>query len=111
MERVMGIEPTRLAWEARALPLSYTRVKAILIIHWPFLKVNSKATAAYPDLMCRQRSTSESGLAYFEITLKLTFDALQGIIDRLNMTFQVNGDLLIRFAFKVKSKHFPLEFA
>ncbi len=26
MERVMGIEPTRLAWEARALPLSYTRL-------------------------------------------------------------------------------------
>jgi hypothetical protein len=26
MERVMGIEPTRLAWKARALPLSYTRV-------------------------------------------------------------------------------------
>src|SRR3989338_4075546 len=25
-ERVMGIEPTSLAWEARALPLSYTRV-------------------------------------------------------------------------------------
>jgi hypothetical protein len=25
MERVMGIEPTSLAWEARALPLSYTR--------------------------------------------------------------------------------------
>ena len=25
MERVMGIEPTRLAWKARALPLSYTR--------------------------------------------------------------------------------------
>ena len=30
MERVMGIEPTLLAWEARALPLSYTRVQALL---------------------------------------------------------------------------------
>ena len=26
MERVKGIEPSRLAWKARALPLSYTRV-------------------------------------------------------------------------------------
>ena len=26
LERVMGIEPTRLAWKARALPLSYTRL-------------------------------------------------------------------------------------
>ena len=26
MERVMGIEPTYLAWKARALPLSYTRI-------------------------------------------------------------------------------------
>ncbi len=25
MERVRGIEPPSLAWEARALPLSYTR--------------------------------------------------------------------------------------
>jgi hypothetical protein len=25
MERVMGIEPTSVAWEATALPLSYTR--------------------------------------------------------------------------------------
>ena len=25
LERVMGIEPTQLAWKARALPLSYTR--------------------------------------------------------------------------------------
>jgi hypothetical protein len=25
LERVMGIEPTLLAWEASALPLSYTR--------------------------------------------------------------------------------------
>ena len=25
MERVMGIEPTSLAWKAAALPLSYTR--------------------------------------------------------------------------------------
>jgi hypothetical protein len=26
MERVKGIEPSRLAWKARALPLSYTRM-------------------------------------------------------------------------------------
>jgi hypothetical protein len=26
VERVMGIEPTYLAWKARALPLSYTRL-------------------------------------------------------------------------------------
>ena len=26
MERVMGIGPTQLAWKARALPLSYTRM-------------------------------------------------------------------------------------
>ncbi len=27
MERAMGIEPTWLAWKARALPLSYARVR------------------------------------------------------------------------------------
>ena len=26
MERVMGIEPTLFAWEAKVLPLNYTRV-------------------------------------------------------------------------------------
>jgi hypothetical protein len=31
MERVVGIEPTWLAWKARTLPLSYTR--NYLIIH------------------------------------------------------------------------------
>ena len=27
MERVMGVEPTWLAWKARTLPLSYTRLR------------------------------------------------------------------------------------
>ena len=27
MERVMGIEPTSLAWKAKVLPLNYTRIK------------------------------------------------------------------------------------
>lgn len=31
VERVMGIEPTLLAWEAKVLPLNYTRYLAILI--------------------------------------------------------------------------------
>ena len=26
LEQVMGIEPTRLAWKARVLPLNYTRM-------------------------------------------------------------------------------------
>ena len=30
MERVKGIEPSSVAWEATALPLSYTRVAAIM---------------------------------------------------------------------------------
>ena len=29
LERVMGIEPTQLAWKARTLPLSYTRMLTI----------------------------------------------------------------------------------
>jgi hypothetical protein len=29
LERVKGIEPSSLAWEAKALPLSYTRAGAI----------------------------------------------------------------------------------
>ena len=31
MERVKGIEPSQLAWKARTLPLSYTR---IICIYW-----------------------------------------------------------------------------
>ena len=31
MERVMGIEPTLSAWEADALPLSYTRIVTLII--------------------------------------------------------------------------------
>ena len=31
MERVMGIEPTLFAWEAKVLPLNYTRVPQIVI--------------------------------------------------------------------------------
>ena len=45
----MGIEPTYLAWEARALPLSYTRNKTILIIHCYFLKVNTHREKIFPD--------------------------------------------------------------
>ena len=32
MERVKGIEPSLMAWEASALPLSYTRMDGKLII-------------------------------------------------------------------------------
>ena len=32
MERVMGIEPTLSAWEADALPLSYTRLFPTILI-------------------------------------------------------------------------------
>jgi hypothetical protein len=30
LERVMGIEPTLFAWEAKVLPLNYTRVETII---------------------------------------------------------------------------------
>ena len=30
MERVKGIGPSRLAWKARALPLSYTRIASLI---------------------------------------------------------------------------------
>ena len=30
LERVMGIEPTLRAWEARVLPLNYTRTASLL---------------------------------------------------------------------------------
>ena len=33
MERVKGIEPSYAAWEAAVLPLNYTRVPKILIVH------------------------------------------------------------------------------
>ena len=32
-KRVMGIEPTSVAWKATALPLSYTRVDAMFKTH------------------------------------------------------------------------------
>ncbi len=31
MERVKGIEPSYLAWKATALPLSYTRARAVIV--------------------------------------------------------------------------------
>ncbi len=34
VERVMGIEPTLFAWEAKVLPLNYTRMQAIVAIQW-----------------------------------------------------------------------------
>ena len=33
LERVMGIEPTLLAWKARVLPLNYTRLFQLLVAH------------------------------------------------------------------------------
>lgn len=40
MERVMGIEPTLVAWEATVLPLNYTRCVALKrILHQPRLKL------------------------------------------------------------------------
>ena len=35
MERVMGIEPTFLAWEANVLPLNYTRTANLLFHLFP----------------------------------------------------------------------------
>ncbi len=32
LERVMGIEPTLLAWEAKVLPLNYTRKQATVML-------------------------------------------------------------------------------
>ena len=32
MERVMGIEPTYLAWKASVLPLNYTRMLRIILL-------------------------------------------------------------------------------
>ena len=34
MERVMGIEPTQLAWKAKVLPLNYTRKDGGFVIWW-----------------------------------------------------------------------------
>ncbi len=87
----MGIEPTRLAWEARALPLSYTRVKAILIIHRTRLKVNSDQKF----LIIVPPQSPASVLAHLEITLEFTLDTLQGVVDRLDVTVQIDGDLLV----------------
>ncbi len=43
MERVMGIEPTYQAWEARVLPLNYTRnfFVIVLVVAMPVLFVNA----------------------------------------------------------------------
>ena len=37
VERVKGIEPSSLAWEAKALPLSYTRHPIATYRPWPLL--------------------------------------------------------------------------
>ena len=39
LERVKGIEPSSKAWEALALPLSYTRVKKSFLERKRFLKL------------------------------------------------------------------------
>ena len=54
MERVKGIEPSYLAWEARALPLSYTRIETLptgllylKIDHLKSRKFNTTQTIKY----------------------------------------------------------------
>jgi tRNA (guanine-N7-)-methyltransferase len=42
LERVMGIEPTLLAWEAKVLPLNYTRKTVYWLILAPLLQGSSK---------------------------------------------------------------------
>ena len=51
MERVAGIEPAYLAWKARALPLSYTRLRhyiiRVYIILWGFIYLSQLERGIY----------------------------------------------------------------
>lgn len=48
VERVMGIEPTLLAWEAKVLPLNYTRSRAALSVVAGAGASESRPVAAIP---------------------------------------------------------------
>ena len=53
VERVMGIEPTYQAWEARVLPLNYTRLKGMSDkagwwgVQWGFGRGNGKRAGGF----------------------------------------------------------------
>jgi hypothetical protein len=49
MERVKGIEPSSVAWEATALPLSYTRVETLLYSK-PKISIQSQPILEGDDL-------------------------------------------------------------
>ncbi len=50
MERVKGIEPSYSAWEAAALPLSYTRLMREISNRWPPL--SSRGIDAFQMRKC-----------------------------------------------------------
>src|SRR5437660_11897164 len=52
MERVMGIEPTFIAWEAIVLPLNYTRVAGNSTAQAFMMNMNSAARAARLSAAC-----------------------------------------------------------
>src|SRR4026207_1714634 len=57
VERVMGIEPTLVAWEATVLPLNYTRIAVgFYAAARPTGKLTShEARPARPGAVCRRR--------------------------------------------------------
>ena len=52
VERVMGIEPTLVAWEATVLPLNYTRVGTLRILGHGGTSQQRLATPACGRMVC-----------------------------------------------------------
>ena len=98
----MGIEPTRSAWEAEVLPLNYTceRLSTGLysLILSKSLKIVNISVHFYPKKVVRSAVERVfSGIALANELFNLVLDALERIVNALDVPPQHLGDFLIAF--------------
>ncbi len=79
----MGIEPTRLAWEARALPLSYTRSLNNNKLNLTVIDYTSWYVSCQQMGKDSTRKTLSS--TNFQIPFQLPLYSLQSVINRFNV--------------------------
>ena len=104
----MGIEPTLPAWEAGALPLSYTRIEAL--IDYTHIQMKSQLTE---KKFSRQSPLRPPKLppAHLQVARQLALHPLQSVGNRFDMTLQIFCYFLVGLALQVKGQHLPLQIA
>ena len=106
LEQVMGIEPTRSAWEAEVLPLNYTCkwLSTVLLIHILSKSGENVNIHTHFYLQMKERNP-RSVSALFHQLFQLVLDALERVVDALDMAAEHLRDFLIALAVQIRRQN------